>query len=77
VRLEDGRPVRVLTDRRGLHGGPVETSAGPWRTSGDWWKAGDTSWDRDEWDVELADGEVYRVFRERDTGAWFVDGVVD
>jgi protein ImuB len=35
------------------------------------------NWDRDEWDVTLSDGATYRVFRERDTDAWFVEGVVD
>ena len=24
--------------------------------------------DRDEWDVALSDGAVYRIFRDRDTG---------
>jgi len=35
------------------------------------------SWNRDEWDVSLSDGAVYRVFRDRDTDGWFIDGVVD
>ena len=74
VRIEDGRPARVTTDRRGLSGGGVEACAGPWRTSGDWWRNG---WDRDEWDVSLTDGATYRVFRSRDADQWFVDGVVD
>jgi protein ImuB len=34
-------------------------------------------WDRDEWDVTLSDGATYRVYRERDTDAWFIEGVVD
>ena len=34
-------------------------------------------WDRDEWDVALADGTVYRIFVEREVGQWFVEGVVD
>jgi hypothetical protein len=34
-------------------------------------------WDRDEWDVTLNDGATYRVYRERDTDAWFIEGVVD
>jgi hypothetical protein len=34
-------------------------------------------WDRDEWDVSLSDGAVYRVFRNRETDGWFIDGVVD
>jgi len=78
VRVADGKPSRVTIDRRGLNGGGVKVCAGPWRTSGHWWRQreGD-SWDRDEWDVTLTDGATYRVFRSRDTDAWFVDGVVD
>ena len=34
-------------------------------------------WDRNEWDVVLADGVVYRVFEDRETGGWFVDAIVD
>jgi protein ImuB len=34
-------------------------------------------WDRDEWDVTLSDGASYRLFRDRATSAWFVDGVYD
>lgn len=34
-------------------------------------------WNRDEWEVALADGAVYRIFRDRLTDAWFIDGVVD
>ena len=37
VQVEDGRPVRVTTERRGLDGGRIEKCAGPWRTSGEWW----------------------------------------
>jgi protein ImuB len=78
VRVDRGIPVRVMSDRRGLSGGRVETYAGPWRTSGGWWIE-DTKkyWERDEWDVTLGDGATYRVFRERDTDAWFIEGVVD
>ena len=78
VRVDLGIPVRVTSDRRGISGGKVETYAGPWRTSGGWWVE-DTKryWERDEWDVTLSDGATYRIFRERDTDAWFVEGVVD
>jgi hypothetical protein len=34
-------------------------------------------WDRDEWDVALSDGAVYRVFRDRDRDRWFIDAIVD
>jgi protein ImuB len=75
--VEDGRPTRVTTDRRGFPGGRVLTASGPWRTSGDWWAAGPPSWDRDEWDVALADGAVYRIFQDRETDGWFLEAIVD
>jgi protein ImuB len=75
VRVDDGRPVRVAIDRRGFSGGRVEMAAGPWRTSGAWWR--EDAWERDEWDVALSDGATYRLFRERDADRWFVEGVVD
>jgi protein ImuB len=90
VHVEGGKPSRVLTDRRGLSGGRVAQCAGPWRTSGEWWSGdgsdpsgpgrrslGDGGWDRDEWDVTLNDGATYRVFRERDSEHWFLEGIVD
>ena len=87
VRVDHGIPVRVIVDRRGLGGGNVEAYAGPWRSSGGWWvepsaalarrSLGRSGWERDEWDVTLSDGATYRVFRERDTDAWFIEGVVD
>ena len=74
----------MTTDRRGFAGGAVVACAGPWRTSGDWWwaetvgeTAGRAGWNRDEWDVALSDGAVYRVFRDRDTDRWFIDAIVD
>jgi hypothetical protein len=86
VATDGGRPARVATDRPGVAGGRVTAAAGPWRTSGGWWKdatrpdagvARTEPWDRDEWDVTLLDGATYRVFRERTADAWFVDGIVD
>ena len=87
VQVENGQPVRVTTDRRGLDGGRIDKCAGPWRTSGEWWKAdagtggtggtGEEPWDRDEWDVTVTDGAKYRLYRERDANAWFIDGVLD
>ena len=86
VRVEEGKPVRVWIDRRGFSSGGIEIAAGPWRTSGEWWEP--KAWDRDEWDVALADGVTYRLYRERGVGVsrrsgeaakaeWFVEGVVD
>jgi len=36
-----------------------------------------TAWNRDEWDVALSDGAVYRIFRDRETNGWFIDAIVD
>lgn len=54
----------------------IAASAGPWRASGDWW-SGLESWSRDEWDVELTNGILYRVFWDRLKKDWFLDGVYD
>lgn len=75
VGVEGGRPVRVAVDRRGMPGGTVQQAAGPWRTSGGWWEP--ARWNRDEWDVAFGDGTVCRVFRDRDSGGWFLDGIFD
>jgi protein ImuB len=93
VAIEGGRPVRITTDRRGFAGGSVVSHAGPWRTSGHWWEEKSRArlngpgasavrshrgtWNRDEWDVALTDGAVYRIFRDCDAGGWFIDGIVD
>ena len=79
VHVHEGRPTRIVTDRRGVTGGAVVQSAGPWRTSGDWWNDAQPgrSWDRDEWDVALTDGTIYRIYVERDIGQWFLEGIVD
>ncbi len=43
-----------------------------------WWgPTRSKQWDCDEWDVSLSDGAVYRIFRDRGTGSWFVDAIVD
>ena len=78
VQVQEGRPVRITTDRRGVNGGPVVHAAGPWRTSGEWWNdSAGRAWDRDEWDVVIADGTVYRIYVARDIGQWFLEGIVD
>jgi hypothetical protein len=35
------------------------------------------TWDRDEWDVALADGTTYRVFQDRQSQQWWLEGEVD
>jgi protein ImuB len=53
--------------------GAVLHSAGPWKTSGEWWT--DTAWSRHEWDVALDDGALYRIYQQ--SHSWFVQGVYD
>ena len=72
-----GRPVQVAIDRRGMPGGDVVQAAGPWRSSGEWWAGATRHWDRDEWDVSFSDGATCRIFRERENGKWFIEGLLD
>lgn len=55
--------------------GAVCAVQGPWRLSGEWWEAG-REWIREEWDVELAAGGVYRVLSLPD-GRWYLEGEYD
>ncbi len=72
VQASSGRPARVMT--RGIQG-RVVSLAGPWRACGDWWAP--TAWAREEWDVALEPGALYRLYRDLGSGAWFVDGCYD
>lgn len=77
VQVEKGRPVRVALSERSESTGVVTTAAGPWRTSGHWWTSDALTWDRDEWDVALDTGVVYRLARDRQTDRWELEGEVD
>ena len=70
VTLEGGQPHYIAAD--GIHGRIVHM-AGPWRTSGDWWTS--DPWARDEWDIGLTDGALYRLCCN--PRGWFVEGSYD
>ncbi len=66
VRVKAERPVSVNAQ-------PILIAAGPWRASGDWWTT--APWDREEWDVELSNGGLYRVYHA--SQRWFLEGMYD
>jgi protein ImuB len=72
VRLAGSAPKIVSAS--GVKGN-VLRCAGPWKTSGEWWTC--CSWNREEWDVALDDGALYRIYCEIPAREWYVDGVYD
>jgi protein ImuB len=76
------QPVRVVSPSVN---GRVVMAKGPWRTSGEWWRGGeredkegnDTAWNRDEWDIALESGALYRLFQDAAQGRWFIEGSYD
>jgi protein ImuB len=72
--MHDGE-VQIASIRgEGNLSGPVRMSSGPWRIESSWWAEAPAA--REYWDVELAEGGVYRVF-EAATGGWVVDAAYE
>lgn len=71
-RMRPPQPIQIDIGR-------ITSCAGPWRSSGDWWmEQGRTDgWSREEWDVELTDGGLYRIYWDHGEKQWFVEGVYD
>lgn len=75
------RPVELKTvageetEKRPRVDGRVRVASGPWGLEEGWWSGEAVA--RDYWDVELAHGGLYRLYRERSSGDWFVDGIYD
>jgi len=84
VQVERGWPTQISAwgKQRSVYGKVVRL-AGPWRTAGDWWR--NDRWARDEWDVAIetkpakqsSKQTLYRIYRELNNGAWFVEGNYD
>ncbi len=66
-RIRPPVPTQIKPDQ-------IVVCAGPWRSSGDWWADG---WSGEEWDIELVDGAVYRVYWDRRKKSWFLEGIYD
>lgn len=54
--------------------GEIVRVRGPWRSSGRWWEL-DRAWEREEWDVETRDGQLFRLCRCGQR--WAVEGIYD
>jgi hypothetical protein len=79
VVLRDGVPAFVGTPPQA-----VLDAAGPWRTDEGWWddalgNEASCALRRDEYDILLEDGALYRIARERasDCERWTIRGLYD
>jgi len=70
VEVKNNIPAALRTE---IFSRAIKIAQGPWRTSGDWWDQ--QSWGREEWDVETAQGELYRLCHQQDQ--WFVEAIYD
>ena len=80
-RFRPPEPAQVQLEQQPVHvscrlvRGSVRNARGPWFTSGHWWM--NDAWNREEWDIALHNAALYRLFRDLETGAWFVEGNYD
>jgi protein ImuB len=78
VTLRDGGPSRLVCSGRRSIQGEIVWTAGPWRSSGDWWEQ--EGWARDEWDIALQTEfgiMLYRLVHDLLSGGWYVEGTYD
>jgi len=84
VETEQGVPAQISAwgKQRSVYGKVVRL-AGPWRTTGDWWR--EDRWARDEWDIGVTSSNktsseppaLYRIYRKLNSEMWFVAGNYD
>lgn len=75
VRVRMEQPVSVNSQ---AVSGNIAIATGPWLASGDWWT--DAPWNRAEWDIELSNGGLYRVYQtilEPGQPHWYLEGMYD
>jgi protein ImuB len=83
VQTMRGQPTRISAraDSSRKVSGKIVCASGPWRASGDWWRA--DVWARDEWDVAVVDPAsqeqevLCRIYRDLSSEQWFVSGIYD
>jgi len=69
---DTGQPRKIISPIKEWR---VVACAGPWRTSGDWWKG--EPWHLDEWDVEVSDNSLFRIHQDHRQSRWCVEGSYD
>lgn len=72
VRVRRGRPVWIES---AVARGAVVEAAGPWRTTGGWWR--EDRYALDHYDVQMGDGTVLRLVFDFVERSWRVDGLYD
>jgi protein ImuB len=78
VNQQNGKPSHISAMKQGEISGDVLWSAGPWRSSGDWWEQ--DAWMRDEWDIALREHTsiaLYRLVHDLFGGKWMLEGSYD
>jgi protein ImuB len=84
VQISRGHPTHLKArslQTSNIVRGKITRASGPWRASGEWWRA--DVWARDEWDIAVADGTgeqsevLCRIYRNLISEEWFVEGMYD
>src|SRR5581483_4241699 len=72
-----GTPVRFTCRFYPELQGEIIWTAGPWKTSGEWWSQ--TLWQREEWEIAVQNKGIalYRLFQDMNNGDWFLEGSYD
>jgi protein ImuB len=70
VRMAGHRPTFIDSAKAR---GAIRDALGPYRASGGWWES--DCWGREEWDIELETGGLYRLARNRHE--WRIEGSYD
>ena len=78
VNVRDGKPVRLKCLPPHEIAGEIVWTAGPWRSSGDWYEQ--EGWSREEWDIAVpAENEIilYRLVEDKLSRNWWLEGMYD
>ena len=75
------RPLEVRTivreegDKRLRLQDTIKVASGPWLLEEGWWCTPKTR--REYWDIELAAGGLFRIYRDQESNEWYADGIYD